>query len=77
MIALIKKLEPEIDRQVVEVLDGWPCGVSKRRLLSVSLDDFALEGQFDLAFVGDDSWGDFGVNVIIADGKIIEAYGGD
>ena len=75
--ASIKQLEPEIDRQVLEVLDGWPCDISKRRLLSVCLDNFASEGQFDLAFVGDDSWGDFGVDVIIADGKIIEAYGGD
>lgn len=23
------------------------------------------------------SWGDFGVNIIIAEGKVIEAYGGD
>lgn len=75
--ASIKQLKSEIDRQVLEVLYGWPCDVSTRRILSVCLDDFASERQAELAFVGDDSWGDFGVNVIIAGGKVIEAYGGD
>lgn len=76
-ISSITRLDAEIDRHVLDVLDGWPCDVSTRHLLSVSLDDFASERQFNIAYVGDDSWGDFGVNVIVADGKVIEAYGGD
>jgi hypothetical protein len=73
----IKRLLPEIDREVLKVLEDGPCNAAARELLSVSLDDYASEGQIDLAFVGDDSWGDFGVNVILADGKIVDAYGGD
>ena len=76
-LADMRRLQPEIDQRVLQVLDGWPCDVATRELLSVSLDDYASEGPIDLGFVGDDSWGDFGVNVILADGKIVDAYGGD
>ncbi|WP_200273637.1 hypothetical protein [Luteolibacter pohnpeiensis] len=76
-ITMIKRLEAEIDRHVLEELDGWPCDIATRHLLSVSMDDYTSEGHLDLAYVGDDSWGDFGVNVIVADGKVIESYGGD
>jgi hypothetical protein len=76
-LADMRRLQPEIDQRVLQVLDVWPCDVETRELLSVSLDDYASEGRFDLAFVGDDSWGDFGVNVILAGGKIVDAYGGD
>jgi hypothetical protein len=70
-------LEAEIDRHVLEVLDGSPCNVATRHILSVSLDDYLSAGHLDIAYVGDDSWGDFGVNVIVANDKVIEAYGGD
>jgi hypothetical protein len=73
----IKRLLPEIDREVLKVLEDVSCNIAARELLSVSLDDYASEGEIDLAFVGDDSWGDFGVNVIVAGGKIVDAYGGD
>lgn len=76
-LADMRRLQPEIDQRVLRVLDGWPCDTATRELLSVSLDDYASEGQINLAFVGDDSWGDFGVNVILAGGKIVDAYGGD
>jgi hypothetical protein len=76
-VPTIKRLETEIDRHVLEALNGWPCDVATRHLLSVSLDDYSSDGHFDLAYVGDDSWADFGVNVIVADGQVIESYGGD
>ena len=31
----------------------------------------------DVAFGGDETWGDFGVNVIVTDGAIVDSYGGD
>ena len=71
------KLESEIDQHVVQVLDGWSFNASSRHLLSISLDDYGAEGYSDLAYIGDDSWGDYGVNVILGDGRIIDAYGGD
>lgn len=73
----MRRLQTEIDQRVLQALDGWSFDVTTRELLSVCLDDYVSEGQFDLAFVGDDSWGDYGVNVILADGRIIDAYGGD
>lgn len=73
----MRRLLPEIDREVLKNLDGDSCDVSTRELLSVSLDDYASKGEINLAFTGDDSWGDFGVNVILAGGKIVDAYGGD
>ncbi|MCF7675115.1 MAG: hypothetical protein K9N23_22695 [Akkermansiaceae bacterium] len=76
-LAEMTGLAAEIDQHVLQPLDGWPCEVASRRLLSIGLDDYANAGRIDLAYVGDDSWGDFGVNVILADGKVVEAYGGD
>jgi len=76
-ISSISRLESEIDRHVLEVLDGSPFDVATRHILSVRLDDYSTAGSFDIAYVGDDSWADFGVNVIVANGKVIEAYGGD
>ena len=76
-ISLIRRMETEIERHVLEVLDGSPFDVTTRHILSVSLDDYSSAGNLDIAYVGDDSWGDFGVNVIVANGKVIEAYGGD
>jgi hypothetical protein len=43
----------------------------------VDLDHYGKSKTIDMAFAGDDSWGDFGVNVIITDGKIVDTYGGD
>lgn len=77
VLADMRRLQSEIDQRVLQNLEGWPCDVATRQLLSVSLDDYASEGQIDLAFVGDDSWGDYGVNVILAGGEIVAAYGGD
>ena len=76
-ISSIHCLESEIDKHVLNVLEGSSFDVATRHILSVSLDDYSSEGQLDIAYVGDDSWGDFGVNVIVANGKVIEAYGGD
>lgn len=76
-ISSIRRLEAEIDKHVLDVLDGSPFNVATRHILSVSLDDYLSAGHLDIAYVGDDSWGDFGVNVIVANDKVIEAYGGD
>lgn len=76
-LAEIRRLETQIDKRVLDQLEEWPCNQSARKLLCVSLDDYASEGLIDLTYIGDESWGDFGVNVIAANGEIVDAYGGD
>jgi hypothetical protein len=75
--AIIRSQGSHIRSRVMECLEGWPCDEAKAEILSVDLDEYSDSKTFDIAFVGDESWGDFGVNVIIADGKIVDAYGGD
>jgi hypothetical protein len=75
--AAIHSLDDHMRSRVVQCLEGWPCDKTKAEILSVDLDDYAESQTIDVAFVGDDSWGDFGVNVIITDGKIADVYGGD
>jgi hypothetical protein len=76
-LSVIRRLEEEIDKRVIKELEGWPCDVSKRELLCVALDAYTESRTLDLSYVGDDSWADFGVNVIIRDGVIEDSYGGD
>lgn len=75
--AAIRSQGGEIRSRVMQCLEDWPCNKAKAEILSVDLHDYANSKTFDVAFVGDESWGDFGVNVIITDGKIVDAYGGD
>jgi hypothetical protein len=75
--AVIRSLDAPMRAQVMECVGDWPCDKSKAEILSVDLDEYAESKTMDVAFVGDDSWGDFGVNVIITNGKIVDAYGGD
>ena len=74
---LIHTLRADIDSRVQSCLKDWPCDKTKADILTVSLDDYKASKTLDIAFLGDDSWGDYGVNVIITDGKIVDAYGGD
>ena len=75
--AVIRALEGQIRARVVECLQSWPCDKTKAEILYVDLDEYGKSKTIDLAFVGDETWGDFGVNVIIIDGKIVDAYGVD
>ena len=75
--AVIRSLDAPMRARVNECPEDWPCDKSKAEILSVDLDEYEGSKTMDVAFVGDDSWGDFGVNVIIMNGKIVDAYGGD
>ena len=75
--AVIRALDGQIRARVFECLQSWPCDKTKAEILCVDLDEYGKSKTIDLAFVGDETWGDFGVNVIITDGKIVDAYGGD
>jgi hypothetical protein len=72
----IGSLETEIRARVVKCL-GDSGDRTKAEILSVDLDDYTNSKTMNIAFVGDESWGDFGVNVVIANGKITDVYGGD
>jgi hypothetical protein len=67
----------EIRARVMEFLEDWPCDKTKAEVLCVDLNKFGESRTMEVAFVGDDSWGDLGVNLIITDGKIVDVYGGD
>ena len=75
--AIIRTLNSQMRDRVMRCLQDWPCDKTKAQILYVNLDEYGESKSMDVAFVGDDSWGDVGVNVIIADGKIVDAYGGD
>jgi len=75
--SIIHVLRAEIDSKVQGCLEDWPCDKSKAEILHVDLGDYAETKTITLAFTGDDSWGDFGVDVTITDGKIVAADGGD
>jgi hypothetical protein len=62
---------------VVECLQGWPGDPAKAEILHVDLDEYGASKTLILSLVGDETWGDFGVEVVIAGGKIVDAYGGD
>jgi hypothetical protein len=79
VLAVIRSLDDQIRARVRECLESWPCDKTKAEILSVSvdLDKFLESKTLKVAFVGDESWGDFGVEVIITDGRIVDVYGGD
>lgn len=70
-------LAKEIDQSVLSELEGFRGNIMSRQLLSVCLDDFAEKREAALAFVGDETWGDYGIDVILADGKVLGANCGD
>jgi len=75
--SVIHSLDDEIRACVLKCLESWPCDKNKAEILSAGLDEYTESKTIGLVFVGDESWGDFGVCVIITDGKIVDAYGGD
>ncbi len=77
VVPIIRKIEPEIKIRVIEALDGWPCDKTKGEILQVCLNNYGRSKRFEISIAGDDSWGDFGVDVVITDGKIEEVFGGD
>ncbi|MDZ4815736.1 MAG: hypothetical protein SGI71_05670 [Verrucomicrobiota bacterium] len=74
--SMIRTLDAEILARIMDCLEDWPCDKTKVEVLYVDLDDYEKSKTVDIAFTGDNSWGEFGVNVIITDGKINDAYGG-
>src|SRR5215471_4559686 len=61
----IRSLETAIRGRVVECL-GNSGNPAKAEILSVDLDEYTNSKTMNVAVVGDESWGDFGVNVVIA-----------
>jgi len=74
--SMIRTLDAEILARIMDCLEDWPCDKTKVEVLYVDLDDYEKSKTVDIAFTGDNSWGEFGVNVIITDGKINDAYNG-
>jgi hypothetical protein len=77
-IPLIRSLEPEMLKAARESVEGHEgLDASSAQLLFVDLSGFEKRGRLSVAYIGDDSWGDMGVDVTIQDGKIISVDAGD
>jgi|GEM_PF-2552067 len=77
VVVVVRSLDQQIKKSVAGCLEGRPCNTDAAQIFWVNLDDYKTSKTFDLAFGGDDSWGDFGVNVIVTDGKIVNVFRGD
>ncbi|RYD19362.1 MAG: hypothetical protein EOP88_19260 [Verrucomicrobiaceae bacterium] len=74
----IRRLEPEIVKAVRESLEeAEELDLGSAKLFIVDLSEYGKDRYFSVTYVGDDSWGDMGVDVTIHDGKIISADAGD
>jgi len=76
-VEVIRSLDGDMRSRVDECLGDWPCDKSKKEILGVELDEYPESKTIIVAFTGDDSWGDMGVDVTITDGKIVAVDGGD
>jgi len=74
--SMIRSLNRELRARVGECLGDFG-DETKAEILSVDLGKYGESKTMDIAFIGDESWGDFGVNVIVDHGKIADVYGGD
>jgi hypothetical protein len=73
-------LDEEFESIKVEVrknLEGWCDWDGDPELIGIEVSDLIESGQIDASFVGDDSWGDLGVNVLLKNGKVTGSYAGD
>jgi len=75
--SVIHGLEAEIRARVMDCLVEWPCDKTKAKISCVYLDEYPGTKTIDLDFLGDESWGDLGIHVIVGDGRIVNAYGED
>ena len=74
----ISRLEPEMVKAVRESLEeAEELDLGSAKLFIVDLSEYGKDRYFSVTYVGDDSWGDMGVDVTIQDGKIISADAGD
>lgn len=72
----ILNLQTEIDAIINEHVGDWGLGKDNRDIVAIDVSRLADENQIDVAY-GCDQWADYGVNVVITNGKITESYGGD
>jgi hypothetical protein len=75
--AIIHKLEAQIKGKVMECLKDLPYNKAAAKILVVNLDGYRESKSMDIAFVGDETWGDFGLNVVVTNSQIEDVYGGD
>lgn len=74
---IIHGLEEQSRKKVLEYIEGWDFDESTTRLLSVDLDEYGNSMSLHQRYVGDESWGDVVVTVVITNGEIVDVYGDD
>ena len=73
----INDLDAEIDREIAKQLDGWCEWDGKKEIVSIDVSSLLESNKVDVSYAGNDNWGDLGVNIVIAAGKIDDVYSGD
>jgi len=74
---MIRQLDADIHQAVSDCIAVWNFPADGRELLNVSLDGYADNETLELGFCGDDSWGDYTLDVLITAGRVTGSSGGD
>ncbi|QDT03048.1 hypothetical protein K227x_14270 [Rubripirellula lacrimiformis] len=72
----ISNLQTEIDAIINEHVADWGLERDDREIVAIDVSRLATENQVDVAY-GCEQWADYGVNIVITNGRITESYGGD
>jgi len=70
-------LDQDIDAEIKKHLKGLCEWTGEKHVVHVNVSNLVSKNEADVAYAGGDNWGDLGVNIVIADGKIIKSYAGD
>lgn len=75
--ATVRELADQIRPHVKEELDGCLADPRKAHISRIDLDEYPGAQTLSVEFVGDETWGDLGVEVVITRGVVVASYAGD
>lgn len=70
-------LDSEIDQVIQRHLEGWCEWNGEKRVDGIDVSWLAEKNEVDVCYVGNEDWGDLGINIVITDGKITSTDSGD
>jgi len=76
-LAIVRSLDRDLRKKVEEELADWPCDKSKTHVALIDLGDFVTPELIEVTLVGDESWGDLAVDVVVKEGEITDVIVGD
>ena len=75
--ATVRALGDELRREVDTHFEELECDRTTAKIIGIDLTEYPASRTLDVAFGGDATWGDIGINVIVTDGAIVDSYAGD